>query len=251
MRLFAIAICATAALSEGCNRDDSEPSIASGTQPPAATLIKKLTYREGGDTTLYLFWYGTDSLVDSFQIYWRGAFQYTKTFLHQPSFIRAEYPATGALGGNIRWDTLNLDAEGRVVRWNQEMSPLQLPFPAYWYYYNSVGELVYTRQPSNVNSDTIRHTYSNGDLVLSYGERGDSTFYTYDLTKPSLPGDPWHRQELTRCGRNWTTSAHLRVSMRESNGALTNYHYTYDSVGRITRMQLLGGTLNREYFYEY
>lgn len=250
LRVTVLAALMATLISGGCKKGDDSPSQGG---PPATTssaLIQRVTWVSNSDTSVYVLWYGGDTTVDSCQLFSQGIYRSTTVFTHQPNFIRAEWlVASGGWAGNTRWDTSNLDASGRAVRLHQEIGPILPLLPTYWYDYSPAGELIYTRQ-NNTHTDTVRHVWANGDLVLSYGERGDTTFYGYDLSRPSLPGDAWQRQELFVRGRNRATSAHLRTSIREA-GVLTSYQYSYDSVGRIVRMQLLGGASPREYFYEY
>lgn len=223
-----------------CNKDDD---ASSEVPPPPEPLIKVVTRVIGNDSLRYDCFYGADDLLDSVRIYSNSVFRETRSFKHfgDVTVLNEDKHGPGQVGDSLFFDggqrlmkRINFAFRRAELQWNN--------------LYDAGGRWLYTINVSANPDDTTIHEWSAGNWTASCYKNGDTTRFTYN-GQPWKHGDMRHMIDLLNQGRNLRKSVHLRTALTD-NGAVTQYQYSYDSLGRIAKVQA-SGAFNAEYFYEY
>ncbi len=230
--LFATA--ATASLFAACRPDDDlVPDPGGGGGTVQASLIKKLTVEENGDSTIYDLFYDGDNRVDSVRVSTsQTGYYYTKVFSHTSGLITSTTPMLGSMGLT---DSIWLDEASRPVRMASWYFGTQ--FGGARYEYDGDGHLIHTiaLDPNGQDMNTVNHFWSGGNMAGTHDEiSGDTALFGYDLNKPFTRGESRHVDALLQTGRNYVASENLQVSTTQE-GVTSEYLYEYDEDGRIIR----------------
>lgn len=118
------------------------------------------------------------------------------------------------------------------------------------YVYNTAGQMVMSiSAPVVGTADTTAYVYNGGNVTVST-HKGKNTLYTYYGDKTFTDGDFVKLIQILNTGALAVENKNLLKSVVSPEGAVTEFAYRYDNVGKITRLIISGGA-DGNYSYTY
>jgi hypothetical protein len=120
----------------------------------------------------------------------------------------------------------------------------------YTFNYNGSGQILSsTYQYNGGTVTTTVYTYTNGDPT-SYTDGVNTTTLSFDLSKPSAPGDYLYISQLFSLGTQFLKSKHLNQGLQQGSTTV-NFTYTFDSLGNIKSLGATSGASVQSISYQY
>lgn len=234
-RLLILSVLAVSALS-ACKKKKDSPA-------PVNTLISKVTKVDPNNgTNTYTIQYNADNTVSKISVS-GSSDNYIQTFSYSPALINITNQYT--MGGNGT-DSVII-ANSRVAGQHVHYSGIAETDLYYYDGSNNLAKQVSVSSSSSfgVSADSTAYLWQNGDLTTFINSYQDTVILSYDVSKPSIPGDYFSVNQLINNGQyinnaqRTIQTVHLIKSITLKGEQPSVFTYTYDGSGRISNIKIV------------